>query len=88
MFTNPSYLTDNKILGSGQFGKVMRGEAKDLMAHPGELIVVAVKMLKEKADIVQRKALLGEIKVMMHIGKHLNVVNLLGACNKPITKGM
>ncbi|XP_055333215.1 vascular endothelial growth factor receptor 1-like [Paramacrobiotus metropolitanus] len=75
-----------KVLGSGQFGKVVKAEAEDLNNVPGRTIV-AVKTLKETADIVQRKSLLGEIKIMAHIGQHLNVVNLLGAVTKNLTKG-
>ncbi|XP_068964394.1 vascular endothelial growth factor receptor kdr-like isoform X2 [Petaurus breviceps papuanus] len=29
------------------------------------------------------KALMSELKILIHIGHHLNVVNLLGACTKP-----
>ena len=78
--------TVNKVLGVGQFGRVIKGEARDLLGIEGRTIV-AVKMLKETADIVQRKALLGEIKIMAHIGQHLNVVNLLGAVTKNLVKG-
>ncbi|OQV13667.1 Vascular endothelial growth factor receptor 1 [Hypsibius exemplaris] len=76
----------NKVLGSGQFGRVLKGEALNLLGVEGRTIV-AVKMLKETADIVQRKALLGEIKIMAHIGQNLNVVNLLGAVTKDMNKG-
>lgn len=31
----------------------------------------------------ERKALMSELKILIHIGHHLNVVNLLGACTKP-----
>ena len=36
-------------------------------------------MVKPQADITYIKALMAELKIMMHIGKHLNIVNLLGA---------
>lgn len=64
----------------------MKAQAYDLDGQSGPTIV-AVKMLKETADIVQRKSLLGEIKIMMHIGQNLNVVNLLGAVTKNMSKG-
>ena len=41
---------------------------------------VAVKMVKPQADITYIKALMSELKIMIHLGKHLNIVNLLGAC--------
>ena len=45
---------------------------------------VAVKMVKRDADISYVKALMAEIKIMTHLGKHINVVNLLGACTKDL----
>uniref|UniRef100_S4R9I0 receptor protein-tyrosine kinase n=1 Tax=Petromyzon marinus TaxID=7757 RepID=S4R9I0_PETMA len=44
---------------------------------------VAVKMLKEGATTSEYHALMSELKILIHIGNHLNVVNLLGACTKP-----
>uniref|UniRef100_A0A8C6L569 Vascular endothelial growth factor receptor 3 n=1 Tax=Nothobranchius furzeri TaxID=105023 RepID=A0A8C6L569_NOTFU len=43
---------------------------------------VAVKMLKDGATAIEHKALMTELKILNHIGNHLNVVNLLGACTK------
>lgn len=47
---------------------------------------VAVKMVKRNASYTYMKALASELKIMVHLGKHLNVVNLLGACTNNITK--
>ena len=33
------------------------------------------------------KALVSELKVLIHLGQHLNIVNLLGACTTDIRKG-
>ena len=30
----------------------------------------------------EKQALMSELKIMSHLGPHLNVVNLLGACTK------
>lgn len=35
------------------------------------------------ATASEHKALMSELKILIHIGNHLNVVNLLGACTKP-----
>uniref|UniRef100_A0A3Q2DKZ1 Vascular endothelial growth factor receptor 3 n=1 Tax=Cyprinodon variegatus TaxID=28743 RepID=A0A3Q2DKZ1_CYPVA len=35
------------------------------------------------ATASEHKALMSELKILIHIGHHLNVVNLLGACTKP-----
>jgi serine/threonine protein kinase len=48
---------------------------------------VAVKMLKERADMSQRRALLAELKILIHVGHHMNIVNLLGAVTKDLIKG-
>lgn len=32
------------------------------------------------------QALVKELKIMIHLGRHINVVNLLGAITKNITK--
>ncbi|KAL8190951.1 UNVERIFIED_CONTAM: Vascular endothelial growth factor receptor 1, partial [Gekko kuhli] len=39
-------------------------------------------MLKEGATASEYKALMTELKILIHIGHHLNVVNLLGACTR------
>lgn len=36
----------------------------------------------EGATVSEHKALMTELKILNHIGNHLNVVNLLGACTK------
>ncbi|XP_066251648.1 vascular endothelial growth factor receptor 1-like [Euwallacea similis] len=74
-----------KQLGSGAFGIVMKAEARGIV--PGEpKTIVAVKMVKENADQSYIKALVSELKIMVHLGKHINVVNLLGACTKNVAK--
>lgn len=39
--------------------------------------------MTEGATASEHKALMSELKILIHIGNHLNVVNLLGACTKP-----
>ncbi|XP_039298982.1 vascular endothelial growth factor receptor 2 [Nilaparvata lugens] len=70
-----------KQLGSGAFGVVLKGEANGILKD-NEVTAVAVKMLKQNVDVSHIKALTTELKVMIHLGKHLNVVNLLGACTR------
>jgi len=68
-----------KQLGAGAFGKVVKAEALGIQSGE-EKTVVAVKMVKLAADISYLKALMAELKIMVHLGRHLNIVNLLGAC--------
>ncbi|KAG7464860.1 hypothetical protein MATL_G00170170 [Megalops atlanticus] len=71
-----------KVLGHGAFGKVIEASAVGI-SKTNSLDTVAVKMLKEGATASEHKALMSELKILIHIGHHLNVVNLLGACTKP-----
>ncbi|KAM9310211.1 LOW QUALITY PROTEIN: vascular endothelial growth factor receptor 3 [Pholidichthys leucotaenia] len=71
-----------KVLGHGAFGKVVEASMYSI-SKSKSLDTVAVKMLKEGATASEHKALMSELKILIHIGNHLNVVNLLGACTKP-----
>ncbi|XP_036934621.1 receptor-type tyrosine-protein kinase FLT3 [Acanthopagrus latus] len=66
-------------LGSGAFGMVVQATAYGIN-KPGISQQVAVKMLKEKHQTVEKEALMSELKMLTHIGHHANIVNLLGAC--------
>uniref|UniRef100_A0A8C3UUN0 receptor protein-tyrosine kinase n=1 Tax=Catharus ustulatus TaxID=91951 RepID=A0A8C3UUN0_CATUS len=70
-----------KSLGHGAFGKVVQASAFGIRKSP-TCRIVAVKMLKEGATASEYKALMTELKILIHIGHHLNIVNLLGACTK------
>uniref|UniRef100_A0A8C3LBL4 Vascular endothelial growth factor receptor 1 n=1 Tax=Chrysolophus pictus TaxID=9089 RepID=A0A8C3LBL4_CHRPC len=70
-----------KSLGHGAFGKVVQASAFGIKKSP-TCRIVAVKMLKEGATASEYKALMTELKILIHIGHHLNIVNLLGACTK------
>ncbi|XP_036073284.1 vascular endothelial growth factor receptor 1 isoform X2 [Oryzias melastigma] len=76
------HLKLGKSLGRGAFGKVMQASAFGIDSA-SSCKTVAVKMLKEGATASEQKALMTELKILNHIGNHLNVVNLLGACTKP-----
>ncbi|XP_053328514.1 vascular endothelial growth factor receptor kdr-like [Spea bombifrons] len=75
-------LSLGKTLGHGAFGKVVEASAFGIDKY-STCKTVAVKMLKECATNNECKALMSELKILIHIGHHLNVVNLLGACTKP-----
>uniref|UniRef100_A0AAY4DD07 receptor protein-tyrosine kinase n=1 Tax=Denticeps clupeoides TaxID=299321 RepID=A0AAY4DD07_9TELE len=69
-------------LGRGAFGQVVEASAFGI-EKATTCTTVAVKMLKEGATANEYRALMSELKILIHIGHHLNVVNLLGACTKP-----
>ncbi|XP_028300005.1 platelet-derived growth factor receptor alpha isoform X2 [Gouania willdenowi] len=68
-----------RVLGSGAFGKVVEGTAYGLSCSQ-PVMKVAVKMLKPRSS--EKQALMSELKIMTHLGPHLNILNLLGACTK------
>ncbi|KAG9473241.1 hypothetical protein GDO78_020410 [Eleutherodactylus coqui] len=70
-----------KPLGRGAFGQVVEADAFGIDTTC-TCKTVAVKMLKEGATDSEYRALMSELKILSHIGHHLNVVNLLGACTK------
>lgn len=48
---------------------------------------VAVKTTKKDADKSYLKALLSELKIMIYLGYHENIVPLIGASTKDLDKG-
>ncbi|CAL4098589.1 unnamed protein product, partial [Meganyctiphanes norvegica] len=67
-----------EVLGQGDFGVVVRGVVLGLAGR--HFTDVAIKKIKSTANKTQLKALKSEIKIMVHIGRHINIVNMLGAC--------
>jgi FMS-like tyrosine kinase 1 len=97
--SNVIFINSGRQLGSGAFGRVVRGEATAPLfgasvdfdhsaeeADASNMTIVAVKMVKGNTDLSQIKALMTELKILIHVGKHLNVVNLLGACTSNLNK--
>jgi serine/threonine protein kinase len=80
---NKFNLKKGQELGSGCFGRVVKAEAVGLKDADENVTAVAVKMVKPTAkshDAIV--ALVRELKILIYLGEHLNVVNLLGACTK------
>ncbi|KZS14552.1 Uncharacterized protein APZ42_019921 [Daphnia magna] len=48
---------------------------------------VAVKMIRSHTNMAAMEALVSEMKILIYLGSHLNVVSLLGACTKQMSKG-
>ncbi|XP_054423987.1 fibroblast growth factor receptor 4 isoform X1 [Pteronotus mesoamericanus] len=72
-----------KPLGEGCFGQVVRAEAFGMdPAQPEQASTVAVKMLKDNASDKDLADLVSEMEVMKLIGRHKNIINLLGVCTQ------
>ena len=80
-----NYIDETTILGSGFFGIVSKGT---VLLPNEDLITVAVKAVKRNVSILYFKALLNELKIMAHLGKHPNIVSLVGASTHNIRKSM
>lgn len=72
-------------LGSGCFGVVYKAIAVDILPREPET-TVAVKTISKQPDAEMIKTLTKELKIMIHLGRHLNIVNLLGAVTRNIAK--
>ncbi len=70
--------------------KAFIAKAKGMKVSKGKALalIVAVKMAKSQTDVTVIKDLIGELKIMIYLGSHLNILNLLGACTKEIKQGM
>ncbi len=77
-------------MGAGQFGVVVQaqqvGTVHDL--EENKVRQVAIKMIKANSDPTALTSLVSELKILIHLGPHVNVVNLLGACTKEIVDGL
>uniref|UniRef100_A0A646QDD7 Fibroblast growth factor receptor n=1 Tax=Hemiscolopendra marginata TaxID=943146 RepID=A0A646QDD7_9MYRI len=70
-----------KPLGEGAFGQVMKAElyGTDDKDPP---FIVAVKMLKDEHTDREMADLVSEMEMMKLMGKHINIINLLGCCTQ------
>ncbi|KAI9557942.1 hypothetical protein GHT06_014694 [Daphnia sinensis] len=74
-------------LGTGCFGRILKAEAVGLKDCDESVKTVAVKMVRSETSVAAMEALISELKILAHLGSHLNIVNLLGACTKQLSKG-
>jgi hypothetical protein len=84
---NGSHCNLGVQLGVGCFGRVVKAEAMGLKGSEETVKTVAVKMVRSEANVTAMEALISELKILVYLGSHLNVVNLLGACTKQMHKG-
>ncbi|XP_050334884.1 fibroblast growth factor receptor homolog 1 [Bactrocera neohumeralis] len=70
-------------LGEGAFGRVVMAEACNLpRTANNSASIVAVKMVKDEHTDADMASLVREMEVMKMIGKHINIINLLGCCTQ------
>merc|ERR1719410_2055819 len=68
---------------AGNIETVMTGGELVIMPSAEEPVVVAVKMLKDEYTDADMLDLVKEMEIMKRIGKHVNIINLLGVCTQP-----
>ncbi|XP_046814673.1 proto-oncogene tyrosine-protein kinase ROS isoform X2 [Vespa crabro] len=71
-------ITLAKFLGSGAFGEVFQGNAKELDG-PDTVTPVAIKTLRKGATAQEKSEFLQEARLMSHF-RHKHVLRLLGIC--------
>ncbi|XP_046453446.1 fibroblast growth factor receptor 1-like isoform X2 [Daphnia pulex] len=77
-----------KQLGVGCFGRVVQAEAVGINdGTENSVSTVAVKMVRSRTNLAAIEGLVSELKILIHMGAHVNIVNLLGACTKDINRG-
>lgn len=65
-----------ETLGEGNFGKVVKAK----LQGDNRKMTVAVKTLHSNPERIAVENLMSELKIMIHLGSHNNIVNVLGAC--------
>ncbi|VDP11829.1 unnamed protein product [Onchocerca flexuosa] len=84
-------LSFKQLLGGGHFGQVYLGELKkprvsDSLAV-SDMLKVAIKAPRDGRNLHHQKALADELKIMIAIGIHSNVLCLIGAVTKQMSSG-
>ncbi|CAF0798978.1 unnamed protein product [Rotaria sordida] len=74
-------LTIGHLIGKGAFGFVYQGLAKNINSKD-KITTVAIKTVREDATSEEIENLLKELSVMKMVGKHTNIISLLGCCTK------
>lgn len=71
------------MLGSGQFGCVFKA-----LIETDEPKEVALKTIKKDCPKTALKGLLSEIKILTYLGKHPNIVSIIGAYTSELKSGI
>lgn len=74
----------DQIFGQGEFGIVLKGVVTPNANHS---YTAAVKTLKSH-DMNHLRALLSELKIMIYIGYHKNIIRLIGAVTSKLSESM
>ncbi|CDW60176.1 Ig 2 and Pkinase Tyr and I-set domain containing protein [Trichuris trichiura] len=76
-----------ECLGVGQFGRVHKAAIVDTDKANTSQLTVAVKMPRVGKNVDHQSALLSELKIMVYLGFHPNVLSLVGAVTKHMVRG-
>lgn len=74
-----------KRLNEGILSEVYRAEATGVIPGQATTTVVAKRAIHPPSD-VDLKLLIKEVKILMFIGQHCNVVNLLGVVREKLAQ--
>jgi len=85
-----SFLDWDAILGQGEFGIVYKGKVNldNIMADAAFKTTKSTGRNNLEATRKQVKSLISELKLMIYIGRHPNLINLLGAYTRQLQEGL
>ena len=70
----------------GDYGTIIKGQAERIR-NSERVTEVMVKRAQSQTNFVPLNNLISELKILVHLGSHLNILNLLGACTKKVARG-
>ena len=82
-FAHCTVIKEETFAMAGNVETVMTGGELVIMPSVEKPAVVAVKMLQEEYTDDDMVHLVKEMEIMKMIGKHVNIINLLGVCTQP-----
>ncbi len=66
---------------------VEHAEESGLLSRGKDKVTVAIKMVNPTSGLNGLRSLLKEVKVMLYMGQHANIVKLIGCCTDKIREG-
>ena len=82
LYFNYFRLEFGTLLGSGEYGRVLKARARGILGG-NSFTTVAVKTLKENAELEKLNALMSELKILIYTTRpsHPNLVSLFTTVN-------
>jgi len=73
------------VVGVGAFGRVYKAKLQKTDSED-DTRIVAVKTIKSRGNNQHIRSFEAEAKILMYIGRHVNIINLIGVCTEDYIK--